>query len=771
MSLGSPLLRYSSKAFIGRRTSLAVLLCLAWTVTFTTTSPAQEPFPAPPRTFIDTTWNAPTGTVLNVNNPSGFQLALNLASPGDTIVLAAGVQFSGNFTLPLKPNPNGQWIYIESSALSLLPPPGSRIDPANDEPNMPQIISPNTAPAIAPAPGANHYRLVGLEVTTNSNRGCQPNHNPSINCYTYFLFGQSDGGMGHPNQLPDSITFDRVYMHGSPTQDVLEGIQGNVTNIAVVDSYISDIHLSLSDSQAFIAYFTPGPIKLVDNYLSATTEDVMFGGSGGTNNPYVPSDIEIRRNNFYKPLSWDAPGITLPPHARWILKDNLEFKSAQRVIVTGNTFENTWVSGQGGSSVLFTVRTSQSGNIGVVDDILFQSNIMKNVDSGFQTLEQDYQCGSQLYPNCTNKGESKRVWVDNNLLLLSTNHDTYQHTWVKIDGGNATDIGLTDYIFQHNTALMQDQSLMWSYIFELNGSGCPPNVPSATHNVWVLDNAITRQPTGDCGYLGTTGLGYYMSDPSPLAPRYYGNVMYVAPGERVQSWPGTSNDATPTPFTYVNPSSGDYQLLTPDWINTSDGKISGIDWNEMQNAMNGGMLQITSGTLPSAVVGNAYSTTLTALGGTPPYTWSITSGSLPAGLTLDPNAGTISGTPTTGGNFNFTVTVTDSENPPATASANMSITVSPMSIQNQSLPAGRTGQFYSVTLTASGGFPPLQWAVTNGFLPGGLNLDPNAGTISGTPNTAGIYAFTITVTDSAYPPNAATADLSITIGTGSNQHP
>jgi hypothetical protein len=168
---------------------------------------------------------------------------------------------------------------------------------------MAKIVTPNGSPALNPLPGANHYRLVGLEVTTASNQGCNPSTVPPTNCFTYFLFGQPDGGMGHQNNLPDSITFDRVYMHGSNTYDVREGIQGNVTNLAVIDSYISDIHQGYADSQAIIAYFTPGPIKIVDNFLSATTENVMFGGAGGYNNPYVPSDIEIRRNYFFKPTA------------------------------------------------------------------------------------------------------------------------------------------------------------------------------------------------------------------------------------------------------------------------------------------------------------------------------------------------------------------------------------------------------------------------------------------------------------------------------------
>jgi hypothetical protein len=87
---------------------------------------AQEPFPTLPRVYIDTTWNPPTGgATWNVNSSSTLQLVLNLAQPGDTVILNNSVSCSGNFTLPAKANPNHPWIYLESSGLSNLPPPGT----------------------------------------------------------------------------------------------------------------------------------------------------------------------------------------------------------------------------------------------------------------------------------------------------------------------------------------------------------------------------------------------------------------------------------------------------------------------------------------------------------------------------------------------------------------------------------------------------------------------------------------------------------------------
>jgi hypothetical protein len=581
-----------------------LLICV---LLFAAIAGAQEPVPVLPRVYIDTTWNSPTGgTTWRAHTGTDLANALISALPGDIIVLDAGSVHTGNFVLPAKINANQKWIYIESSALAALPAPGTRVAPSNS-PSMPKITTTNTSSPFTLAPGANHYRLVGLEITSNSTRGGNSSNNPPSNNFTYCLVCWAPAiGLAEP----DSITIDRDYIHGSPTQDVGQGVQANGSNFAVIDSYISDIHESTFDSQAILAFWTPGPIKIVDNYLSATTEDVLFGGAGGYNNPYVPSDIEIRKNHFFKPLAWDVCGVqgTVPPGSllpngiacpsssgnQWVEKNNLEFKSARRVVVTGNVMENTWVSGQTGSSVLFTIRTSQSGNQAVVDDITFQSNILTNVDAGIGTLAYDDDCGAQYgYPQCTNPGESRRIWIDNNLLLLSPNRDTYQHVSLKLDGGNSTNPGQTDFVFQHNTALMSNQSTLWSAVrFSLPqlSWGCSPPVGfSSTHNVWVLDNALTQEPDGDCGLVslfGIAGLSDYMGDPSPLGPRFYGNVMFVPSGERVQTFP-LHNYATTVPFTYSAPVSGDYQLLSPYWTDTTDGKLSGISWSVLQAASGG----------------------------------------------------------------------------------------------------------------------------------------------------------------------------------------
>ena len=179
--------------------------------------------------------------------------------------------------------------------------------------------------------------------------------------------------------------------------------------------------------------------------------------------------------------------------------------------------------------------------------------------------------------------------------------------------------------------------------------------------------------------------------------------------------------------------------------------------------------------LPIGVVGTAYSATLTATGGTPPYTWSVTP-PLPARLNLAPagSTATISGTPQAGtiGTTNHTFTVTDSTSPTQrTGTRTYSVTIAPpgLAIATSSLPSGTVRQRYSTTVTASGGTPPYIWSIVGGLTPApGLSLSPSgptAGQITGTLNSNVGSPFTRTyqVQDSAVPPRTATKSLSIAV--------
>lgn len=152
-----------------------------------------------------------------------------------------------------------------------------------------------------------------------------------------------------------------------------------------------------------------------------------------------------------------------------------------------------------------------------------------------------------------------------------------------------------------------------------------------------------------------------------------------------------------------------------------------------------------TGSVPQGEVGFAFSFTPTTTDGSGTKTYSITSGTLPAGLTGSPTTGVISGTPTVAGTTPVTLTVED-----ATGSASIAliITINPAMTVAGSIPNGVVGKAYNFTPIVAGGTPSKTYALS-GTLPDGLSFDKSSGTISGTPTTAieGL-SIAVSITDS-----------------------
>ena len=224
---------------------------------------------------------------------------------------------------------------------------------------------------------------------------------------------------------------------------------------------------------------------------------------------------------------------------------------------------------------------------------------------------------------------------------------------------------------------------------------------------------------------------------------------------------GTLTGQTPTTVVYTAPSpvtaSGSAAVVALPVKNPLYSAAASVNYTPA--------LSFSTVTLPTGTIGTAYSAQLATTGGTAPVTFALTSGTLPAGLTLSPT-GAITGTPTAGGNTTLTFSATDSSSTPATVSATFTLPVNALklAITTTSVPNGVAGKGYSVTLAQTGGIAPYTWTLASGTLPTGLTLS-TAGVLSGTPGVAGIFSFAVKVTDTEATPQTATQSYTITVYT------
>ena len=167
--------------------------------------------PELPRTHVDTAYVAPSGRTIAVPAGGDLQAALNGANPGDVITLAAGATFTGPFVLSNKPGAG--WVIVRTGAPDgALPPSGARINPSYAG-VLPKILAPGR-PAIQTAPGAHHYRFIGIEFApTPGQRNATE--------LTLIKLGNAETSV---QTLPNNIIFDRCYIHGDPSAGARRGI-------------------------------------------------------------------------------------------------------------------------------------------------------------------------------------------------------------------------------------------------------------------------------------------------------------------------------------------------------------------------------------------------------------------------------------------------------------------------------------------------------------------------------------------------------------------
>ena len=208
------------------------------------------------------------------------------------------------------------------------------------------------------------------------------------------------------------------------------------------------------------------------------------------------------------------------------------------------------------------------------------------------------------------------------------------------------------------------------------------------------------------------------------------------------------------------PSAGGLYTFT---VTVTDASLSTAARTYADVAFAAPSIALSPSSLPNAAQNSAYSQTITAGGGTAPYVYAVTGGSLPSGMSLG-STGVLSGTPTGYGEHSFTIAATDTSTGtgPYTGSRSYTLWVTPSqpSITTVSAANGSVGFDYSQTISAGGGNAPYTFSISSGSLPAGLSLNSN-GVLSGTPSAAGLYTFTVTVTDAAG--QTAAKSLSVTV--------
>lgn len=276
--------------------------------------------------------------------------ALAAAQQGDVIILKAGSTYTGNFTIPALGGDD--WLYIISSELASLTE-GTRVGPT-DTTNMAKIVGTTSGAYALQTNGASKkVRICGLEITKTEDQASP---------VTLLRFGyKSNSQVTSYADLPTDIVVDRCYIHGTgdgASSDTKQGILLEGERMAVIDNYIANIHRSATyDCQAILSVNGAGLYVIENNYIEASTENIMFGGGtvritdissdhrayaeNGDSHGLLQSDIVVRGNLISKPASWYPDDVTYGGVAH-NCKNLFECKSARRVLVEGNVLERSF---------------------------------------------------------------------------------------------------------------------------------------------------------------------------------------------------------------------------------------------------------------------------------------------------------------------------------------------------------------------------------------------------------------------------------------------
>ncbi|MGE0451288.1 MAG: carbohydrate-binding protein [Vicinamibacterales bacterium] len=402
----------------------------------------------------------PSSNVITVTPGQDLQGAIDAARPGDTIVLTPGAVYEGGLILRAKSG--NEYITIRSAAPdSTLPGPTQRITP-QDAPQLPKIQGGTAGlPAIMTELGAHHWRLQFLELVDTWPYG------------DILALGDGSNAQRSLGTVAHDLVVDRVYVHGVSGQQQKRGIALNSASTTIVNCYISDIRLANGDSQAIAGWNGPGPFTIENNYLEATGENFLLGGSDPPIPNLVPSDIVFRGNTVTKQPSWRSQG--------YAVKNLIELKNAQRVTIEGNVIEYNWSGGQSGHAIVLTPRNQDGGAPwSVVQQIAITNNVIRHVAGVLNVLGTDYRFTSLPLRDVTFRNNlvvdlSKANWGGAGQLLLTSGGTnlTVDHNTVFTDGTSvvyADGPQVQGFVFSNNIVPDNAWAVMGSAVSEGNGT-------------------------------------------------------------------------------------------------------------------------------------------------------------------------------------------------------------------------------------------------------------------------------------------------------------
>jgi len=394
-----------------------------------------------PRVYLDTRVSATpsTGATLTVGASENPQDAFDAAVPGDTIVLASGAPghvYENNFQINPRTGGNaGEWITVVGGTV---PSEGTRLTKAwRDAHPLAVLRTPNVLPALktAASNAVTKWRFIGVEVDASpdvhgDNGGSGPQQG-------LVLLGDASSAQNSLSLVPSDIIFDRSFVHGHETLDSRKGIAFNCARAAFIDGLIDEIH-SLFDCQTITCSNGPGPYKIYNSRLEASSEIIAFGGAPVWIPDMVAEDVEIRRNFLTKNLAW--VGV-------WNFKNLIEFKFGRRVLIEGNVGEHVPAADQSHAIVIWNANNdTPSSN---TEDVIVRFNSWRKVKSAYSLISRLNNNPGML--------KARRISIHDNVTIGQNGPSSGVGTSRTFD----ISFDIQGLSIRHETAFGTDGSLFW----------------------------------------------------------------------------------------------------------------------------------------------------------------------------------------------------------------------------------------------------------------------------------------------------------------------